>query len=166
MDEPYGESYIREEVREFKFLSLHFPFSQFPVSSQEMGCFQESEKKTPENRHDFIMKSSGSSSVSFQFSPSVPSDSLRPHEPQHNRPPCFSPTPGVHLNPCPLSQWCHPTIASSVSPFSSGSQFFPATGSFQMNQLFTSSGQSVGILALTSALPKNIQYWSPLGWTG
>ena len=102
--------------------------------------------------------------VSFQFS-SV-SDSLRPHESQHARPPCPSPTPGVHSNPCPLSQWCHPTISSSVVPFSSCPQSFPASGSYQMNQLFTSGGQSVGVSASGSVLPMNIQDWFPLGWTG
>ena len=74
--------------------------------------------------------------ISVQFSCSVVSDSLRPHEPQHARPPCLSPTPGVHPNPCPSSQWCHPTISSSIIPFSSCPQSFPASGSFQMTQLF------------------------------
>ena len=94
------------------------------------------------------------------------SDSLQPHEPQHTRPPCSSPTPGVHLNPCPLSQWCHPIILSSVVPFSSCPQSFPASGSFQMSQLFVSGGQSIGVSASTSVLPMNTQDWSPLGWTG
>ena len=103
---------------------------------------------------------------SVQFSRSVVSDSLRPHEPQHPRPPCPSPTPGVHPNPCPLSQWCHPTISSPVVPFSSCPQSFPASGSFQISQLFASGGQSTGVSASTSVLPMNIQDWSPLGWTG
>ena len=81
---------------------------------------------------------------SVQFSHSVVSDSLRPHEPQHARPLCPSPTPGVHPNPCPLSWWCHPTISSSVVPFSSCPQSFPESGCFQMSQLFTSGGQSIG----------------------
>ena len=102
----------------------------------------------------------------FQFSCSVLSDSLRPHEPQHDRPSCPSPTPGVHRNPCPLSQWCHPTISSSVIPFSSYLQSFPASGSFPMSQLFASGSQSIGVLASTSVLPVNSQDWSPLGWTG
>ena len=97
---------------------------------------------------------------------SVVSDSLQPHEPQHARFPCPSPTPEVHLNPCPLTQWCHPTISSSAVPFSSHLQSFPATGSFQMNQFFISGGQSIGVSASTSVLPMNIQDWSPLGWTG
>ena len=92
---------------------------------------------------------------SVQFSRSVVSDSLRPHEPQHARPPCPSPTPGVHPNPCPLSQWCHPTISCSVVPFSSCPQPFPALGSFQMSQLFASGGQSTGVSASTSVLPMN-----------
>ena len=94
------------------------------------------------------------------------SDSLQPHEPQHDRPPCPSATPGVYPNPRPLSQWCHPTISSTVVPFSSCPQSFPASGSFQMSQLFTSGGQSIGVSASTSVLPVNTQDWSPLGWTG
>ena len=94
------------------------------------------------------------------------SDSLWPHEPQHARPPCPSPTPRVHPNPCPLSQWCHPTIASSVIPFSSCPQSFPASGSFPMSQLFASGGQRIGVSASASVLPMNTQDWSPLGWTG
>ena len=103
---------------------------------------------------------------SVQFSRSVMSDSLRPHELHHTRPPCPSPTPGVHPNPCPLSQWCHPTISSSAVPFSSCPQSFPASGSFAVSQLFTSGSQSIGVSASTSGLPMNTQDWSPLGWTG
>ena len=88
------------------------------------------------------------------------------HEPQHTTPPCPSPTPGVYSKSCPLSWWCHPTISSSVIPFSSCLQSFPASGSFQMSHLFSSGGQSVGVLASTSVLPMNTQDWSPLGWTG
>ena len=108
----------------------------------------------------------GKNIYSVQFSCSVVSNSLRPHESQYARPPCPSPTPGVHPNSCPLSQWCHPTIASSVVPFSSCPQSFPASGSFQMSQLFASGGQSIGVSASTSVLPLNTQDWSPLGWTG
>ena len=100
-----------------------------------------------------------------QFSSSVVSDYLRTHELQHTRPPCPSPTPGVYSNSCPLSQWCHPTISSSVVPFSSCLQSFPASGSFQMNQLFASGGQSTRVSASTSVLPMNTQDWFPLGWT-
>ena len=103
---------------------------------------------------------------SVQFSLSVMSDSLRPHEPQHARPPCPWPTPSAHPNPCPLSWWCHPTISSAVNPFSSCPQSFPASGSFPMSQLFASGGQSIGVSALTSVLPINTQDWYPLGWTG
>ena len=103
---------------------------------------------------------------SVQFNRSVMSDCLRPHELQHTRPACPSPTPGVHPNSCPLSWWCHPTILSSVIPFSSCPQSFPASGSFQMSQLFTSGGQSIGVSASTSVLPMNTQDWSPLEWTG
>ena len=89
---------------------------------------------------------------SVQFSRSVVSDSLRPHEPQHAKPPCPSPTPGVHPNPCPSSRWCHSTISSSVVPFSSCPQSFPASRSFQMSQLFASGGQSIGVSASKSSL--------------
>ena len=102
---------------------------------------------------------------SVQFSRSVTSDSLRPHEPQQARPPCPSPTPRVHPNLCPLSRWCHPTISSSVIPFSSCPQSFPTSGAFQMSQLFASGVQSTGVSASTSVLPMNTQDWSPLGWT-
>ena len=107
-----------------------------------------------------------SRSYSVQFSRSVVSDFLRFHEPQHARPPCESPTPRVYSNSCPLGQWCHPTISSSVVPFSSCPQSFPTSGSFQMSQLFTSGGQSIGVSASTSALPMNTQDWPPSGWTG
>ena len=102
---------------------------------------------------------------SVQFSGSVMSDSLRPRESQHARPPCSSPTPGVHSDSRPSSQWCHPTISSSVDPFSSCPQSLPASESFPMSQLFTWGGQSVGVSAAASVLPVNTQDWSPLGWT-
>ena len=102
---------------------------------------------------------------SVQFSHSVVSNSLQSYEPQHTRPPCSSPTPGVHSNPCPFSQWCHPTISCCDVPFSSCPQLFPASGSFQMSQLFASGGQSTGVSASTSVLQMNTQDWSPLGWT-
>ena len=101
-----------------------------------------------------------------QFSCSVVSNSLEPHEPQHARPPWPSPTPRVYPNSCPLSWWCHPTISSSVIPFSSCLLSFPISGSFQMSQLFASGGQNIGISTLASVLPMNTQDWSPLGWTG
>ena len=112
-----------------------------------------------QHKYDFSSKSS------VQFSCSVVSDSLRPHELQHARPPCPSPTPRVHPNPWPLSWWCHWTISSSVVPFSSCPQSFPASGSFQTS-LLLSGGQIIGVSASTSVLPMNTQDWSPLEWTG
>jgi len=104
--------------------------------------------------------------VQFSSVHSVVSDSLWPHESQHARPPCPSPTPGVHSNSRPSSRWCHPDISSSVVPFSSCPQSLPASGSFPMSQLFAWGGQSIGVSASTSVLPMNTQDWSPLGWTG
>ena len=104
--------------------------------------------------------------LSVQFSRSVVSNSLRPHGLQHAKPPCPSPTPGVYSNSCPLSRWCYTTISSSVIPFSSCLQSFPASGSFPMSQFFVSGGQIIGISASVSVLPINIQDWFPLGWTG
>ena len=103
---------------------------------------------------------------SVQFSHSVESNSLRLHESQHARPPCPSPTPGVYSNSWPLSRWCHPAISSSVIPFSSHLQSFPASGSFPMSWFFASGGQSIGVSASTSVFPVNTQERSPLGWTG
>ena len=103
---------------------------------------------------------------SVQFSHSIVSDSLRPHESQHARLPCPSPTPGVYSNSCPLNQWCHPVISSSVIPFSSCPQALPASESFPISQLFAWGGQSIKVSALASVLPKNTQDWSPLEWTG
>ena len=103
---------------------------------------------------------------SVQFSHSVVSDSLQPHELQHARLPCPSPTPGVHPNSCASSRWCHPANSSSVIPFSSCPQSLPASGSFPMNELFALGGQSIGVAASASVLPMYTQDWSPLGWTG
>ena len=103
--------------------------------------------------------------LSVQFSHSVMSNSLRPHEMHPTRPPCPSPTARVHPNPCPSSRWCRPTISSSVVPFSSCPQSFPASGFFQMSQLFASGGQGIGFSASASVLPMNTQDCSPLGWT-
>ena len=102
---------------------------------------------------------------SVQFSRSVVSDSLRPHESQHARPPCPSPTPGVHSDSRPSSQWCHPAISSSVVPFSSCPQSLPASECFPMSQRFAWGGQSTGVSALASFLPKKSQGWSPSEWT-
>ena len=103
---------------------------------------------------------------SVQFSHSVVSDSLPPHEPQHARHPCPSPAPGAHPNPNPLCQWCHPTMSSSVTPFSSCPQPVPSSRSFPMSQLSASGGQSIGVSVSTSVLPMNTQDWPLLGWTG
>ena len=103
---------------------------------------------------------------SVQFSCSVVSDSLPPHELQHTRPPCSSPSPRVHSDPRPLSQWCHPAISFSVVPFSSCPQSLPASETFPMSQLFTWGGKSTGVSALASFLPKKSQGWSPSEWTG
>ena len=104
--------------------------------------------------------------LSDQISCSVVSDSLWPHESQHARPPCPSPTPRVHSNSRPSSQWCHPVISSSVVPFSSCPQSLLASESFPMSQLFASGGQSTGVSAFASVLPKQSQGWSLLEWAG
>ena len=113
--------------------------------------------KTTNYGHEF--------SLLLWFNCSDVSNSLQSHGLQHARPPCPSPSPGTCSSSCPSSRWCHPTISSSVVPFSSCLQSFPASGSFPMSQFFTSGGQSTGILASASVLPKNIQDWFPLGWT-
>ena len=116
-------------------------------------------------RRDITLSTKVQLVSSVQFSCSVVFNSFQPHELQHARPPCPSPTPRVHSNPCPLNWGCHPAISSSVIPFSSCPQSLPASGSFQMNQLFTSGGQSIGVSTSISVLPMNTQDWSPLGWT-
>ena len=122
------------------------------------GQLEAGKKGTHTFIHSFIS--------SVQFSHSVVSDSLWPHELQHTRPPCPSPTPGVYSSTCPLSWWCHPTISSSDIPFFSHLQSFPASGSFQMSQFSASGGQNIGVSASASVLPINIQDWFPLGLTG
>ena len=117
----------------------------------------------------WLLKHVGDKHLAFdlytgQFSQSGVSDSLWPHELQHASLPCPSPAPGVYSNSCPSSQWCHPTISSSVIPFSSHLKSFLASGSFPMNQFFTSGGQSIGVSASASVLPMNMQDWFPLGW--
>ena len=129
------------------------------MKDAQMHKWGETSKLKPSNPRTII-------NFTLQFSRSVVSDSLWPHKLQHARPPCPSPTPRVHSNPCPSSQWCHPTISSFVIPFSSCPQSFPASGSFPISQLFASGGQSIAVSASTSVLPKNTQDWSPLGWTG
>ena len=112
------------------------------------------------------MRNYSSTKFRLQFSRSVMSNSLRPHESQHARPPCPLPIPGASSNWCPLSQWCHPTISSSVIPLSSCFQSFPASESFPMSEFFASGGQSIGVSAAASVLPMNTQEWFPSGWTG
>ena len=142
---PYNK--IRDGNKRNKLLILTTIWRKFLIS-----CYAE------DTRHEYIM---------YQFSPvTVTSDSLRPHGPQHTRLPCPSPSPRVYPNWCPLSQWCHPTISSSVIPFSSCLQSFPASESFPVSQFFTSGGQRTGGSGSTSVLPMNIQDWFPLGWTG
>ena len=129
----------------------------------------EADMKVNENQQTILTLSFAYSldqSHSVQFSRSVMSDSLRPHELQHARLPCPSLIPGVYPNSCPLSWWCHPAISSSVVPFSSCPQSLPASGSFPMSQLFTWGGQSIGVSASPSVLPMNTQNWSPLERTG
>ena len=132
---------------------------QFPFQSQRKAMPRNAQTTTQ-------LYSSHILARSVQFSHSVMSDSLWPHELQHARPPCPSPTPRVYSYSCPLSSWCHPTISSSVIPFSSCLQSFPASGSFPISQFFKSGGQRIGVSASASVLPMNIQYWFPLGWTG
>ena len=108
----------------------------------------------------------GCSPMQVQFSRSVMSDSSQPHGMQHAWPPCLSTTPGVYSNSGTLSRWCHPTISSSIVPFSSCHKSFPASGSFQMSQFFTSGAQSIEVSASPAVLPMNTQDWSPLGWMG
>ena len=134
---PRSLSFIAWRFQSVVFRHLTFPFSSFKAHA-----------------------------LSVQFSCSVVSDSLWPHEPQHTRPPCPSLTAGVYPNPCPLSWWCHPTISSSVIPSFSCLQSFSESESFPMSQFFASGGQTIGVSASASILPLNTQDWSPLGWTG
>ena len=136
-------------------LAWRIPWTEKPSRLQSIGS-----QRTGQNWVTNTMISS------VQFRLSVVSDSLRPHESQHARPPCPSPTPAVYSNSCPLSRWCHQTISSSVMHFSTCPQSFPSSGSFQISQLFPSGGQSIGVSASASVLPMNTQDWSPLEWTG
>ena len=159
-------------TRVIQHLQIIFPFCSLPNIREYMcekgrvSCSVISESLQPHGLYparllcpwNSLVKNTGMGSV--QFSRSVVSASLRPHESQHARPPCPSPTPGVYSNSHPLSRWCHPTISSSVVPFSSCPQSFPASGSFPMSQLFTWGGQSTGVSASASVLPMNTQDWS------
>ena len=133
------------------------------ISSQEIQCHL---SLIGNLNFDHLVYHLGSQFSSVQFSRSVVSDSSRPHESQHARPPCPSPTPGVHPDSRPSSPWCYPAISSSVIPFSSCPQSLPASESFPMSQLFAWGGQSTGVSALAAFLPKNTKDWSPLEWTG
>ena len=156
-------------------LLFSLPFSSFlplvkrvildnNLSTKRWWALWESDSKFLESRSVITYFMSQFSSV--QFSRSVMSDSLQPHESQHTRPPCPSPTPQVHSDSRPSSQWCHPAISSSVVSFSSCPQFLPASESFPMSQLFTWGGQTTGVSALASFLPKKSQGWSASEWTG
>ena len=153
----HGEDPLEEEMTTcFSILAWEIPWTKEPSKLQSM--------RAQRVGHDWTCVKTDDSSV--QVSRSVMSDSLRPHGLQHARLPCPSPTPGAYSNSYSSSRWCHPTISSSVVPFSSCLQSLPASGSFQMKQLFASAGQSIGVSASTSVLPMNTQDWSPLGWTG
>ena len=154
----------------WKHIFRHFRYSVssflFPVSFAEFTCECLGTKfKATTCCILYDGRNSGQVS-SFQFSRSVVSDSLWPHELQHTRPPCPSPTPRVHSDSRASSQWCHPAISSSDVPFSSCPQSLPASEYFPVSQLFAWGGQSTGVSALASVLPKNTQDWSPLEWTG
>ena len=139
---------------------LFFLFTLF-CSSEVISTFLSSSLLIRSSASDILLLI-----PSVQFSRSVVSDSLWPHEPKHTRPTCPSPTPRAHPNSCPSSQWCHPTISSSIVPFSSCPQSFAASGYFQMSQLFASGGQGTEVSGSASVFPMNIQDWFPLGWTG
>ena len=130
-----------------------------------LHCWWECKWIKPQEQYGDSFKKLEIKSPSVQFSSVAQSDSLWPHESQHSRPPCPSPTPGVHSDSCPLSQWCHLAISSSVIPFSSCLLYFPASESFPMSQLFVWGGQSTGVSALASFPPKKTQGWSS-EWTG
>ena len=143
-------------------LSLFFSFVQSKVSEHQL-CVPNWEYSS---EHDGAYQQPAGQFSSVQFSRSVVSDSLRPHESQHTRPPCPSPTPGIHSDSCPSSQWCHPAISSSVVPSSSCPQSLTVSESFHISQLFAWGGQSTGVSALASFLPKKSQGWSPSERTG
>ena len=137
------------------------------ITELKNQCHQvPTQSKNPYSKHIIILRTGTFQSHSVQFSCSVVSDSLWPHESQHTSPPCPSPTPGVHLDSRPSSQWCHPPISSPVIPFSSCLQSLPASESFPMSQLFAWGVWSTGASALASVLPKKSQGWSPSEWTG
>ena len=139
--------------------STHFSFKDLPQMPQLQGRCSPAETLLTQSNLEWAFLPFLENSV--QFSHSVMSKSLWPHGLEHVKPPCPSPTPRAYSNSCPFSRWCHPTISSSVIPFSSCLQSFPESGSFQMSQFFASGGQSIGVAASTSVLPMNIQDWFP-----
>ena len=147
---------ITKSQKWLKWLSTHTDIEVFHMASTVLGF--EKNRAESDTTTDLAVFTS-----SVQFSHSVMS--LQSHGLQHARPPCLSPTLKIYLNSCPLSQWCHPTISSSVIPFSSCLHSFPESGSFPLSQFFESSGQSIGASASASVLPMNIQDWFTLGWT-
>ena len=154
----WGDPLEEDMATHSSILAWRIPWTEEPGRLQSMGSQRVG--------HDWSNLACTHMFSSVQFSCSVMSDSLRPHESQNARPHCSSPTPRVYSNSCPSRWWCHPAISSSVVPFSSCLQHFPASGSFPMSQLFTSGGQSIRVSASASVLPMNTQNWSPLGWTG
>ena len=154
-----------------QWLRIHLTAQGMKVTSliwENATCHEATNLKTTEAESSgaHVPQINSSQFSSVQFSHSVVSDSLWPHGLQYARLPWPSAIPGAYSNSCPSSWWCHPNISSSVTLFSSCLQSFPASGSFPMSQLFTSGGQSIGVLVLASVLPMNIQDWSPLGWAG
>ena len=154
-----GRGLMEQGEREKGFLRKVLRKENSQEGGERGNVLQMREVKTPKGH---IMKGSKSS---VQFSHSVMSDSLQPHELQHTRLPCPLPAPRHYSNSCPSSWWCHPTISSSVVPFSFCLQSFPVSGSFPVSQFFLPGGQSIGVSASASVLPMNIQDWFPLGWT-
>ena len=163
------------QVRILEWVAISFSRGIFPTQELNPGLsycrgilYHLSNQGSPLSKEYIFtqMKSSWIILSSVQFSHSVVSNSSQPHESQHAKPPCPSPTPGGYSNSCPSSRWCHPAISSSVIPFSSCPQSFPASGSFLMSQLFAWGSQSIGVSASASVLSMNIQDWSPSGWTG
>ena len=150
----------------FYILLIHYLRKMYPSPSKFQVLEGSLVVCLKKSSHPLMMVSTHTPFSSVQFSRSVVSDSSRPSETQHTRPPCPSPTPEVYANSCPSSRWCHPAISSSVVPFSSCPQSLPASGSFPMSQLLAWGGQSIGVSASASVLPMNTQVWSPLRWTG
>ena len=161
MQDSFREKNNNWDWPDYSLQQLRGPFRE---KSSSMGEFTDNRPHIPMNGFGRIEMDRRFSSV--QFSCSVVSNSLRPHEVQHTRSPCPFPAPGVYSNSCPLSWWCHPTISSSQPSLSSCLQSFPASGTFLMSQFFASGSQSIEASALASVLPMNIQVWFPLGWTG